>query len=195
MGLIGAGTIAAYSETIRQLLPRGLAWSAAVGTRVRRYLDGLAAEMVRVHDRALNLATESDPRTTTELLEIWEALLSVSEPADSIAARRTEVAARWTAMGGQTPAYYIRLAAAAGITATITEYVTHVFHVELPVELPLYDESWSYTWSVLLAGCLVYYTVELPVERPLWELRTGGVTDSITRDKPAHTTVFFEYTP
>lgn len=116
-----------YVRIFIALLPRGPAWLKDQTSRFYRLLQGLADEWVRLHNRDGQLVEEADPRTTTEMLADWERVCGMPEYGyvpPSIAARRLAIASKLTSSpGGQTAAYYIALALAAGYTITVEEPV------------------------------------------------------------------------
>lgn len=63
------------------LLPRGVAWSKSPDSRLGKLLDALTRELDRVEARAADLLRESNPRTTSELLLEWDAIVALNYPA------------------------------------------------------------------------------------------------------------------
>lgn len=126
----------AYARQLANLLPRGAAWSAGMGSWLYRTLQSLAEEMARVHGRALDLMREADPRTTSELLGEWEHMLGLPDPCitgeQTTAQRRAAVLARLTMVGSQSAAFYINVAAKLGYTITISEPAPNVMRVNSP---------------------------------------------------------------
>ncbi len=66
-----------YSGQALQLLPYGLAWTREPSSNLAKVLRVLAELYARVDQRARNLIDEAVPRTATELLSDWEALLGI----------------------------------------------------------------------------------------------------------------------
>ena len=64
MNRISAGD---YERQLLALRPPGPAWA-----NDDPLLSGLAVGLARVHNRALDLIEEGDPRTTYEMLPAWE---------------------------------------------------------------------------------------------------------------------------
>lgn len=114
-----------YLSQLQALLPTGAAWPREPDTVLTTVLLAMADGLARAHNRALDLIEEADPRTTLELLPDWERVCGLPDPcsgaAATIAERRAQVVARLTATGGQSPAYFVALAAALGFEITITE--------------------------------------------------------------------------
>ena len=95
-----------YKPTLRSLLPRGKAWNFDLESNFLKLVFSFAVEMARVSNRALELITQVDPRTTTELLSDWERVLGLPDTCQgvlpaSIEERRQDVISRLTMVGGQ----------------------------------------------------------------------------------------------
>lgn len=111
------------------LLPPGWVWPTDPASTMGRVLSPLAAALSRIEGEAARLQGEAvGPREAVDLLEAYERLLAGAgdgiDTAGLSAADRQSVAhQRWIARGGQSPAYFIQLAAALGTTITITEQV------------------------------------------------------------------------
>ena len=116
-----------YIGQLKALLAQGLAWTRDHGTNMHKVLGGIAAEAARIHDRADDLMAEMDPSQTTELLLEWEAVWGLPDPCtgqlETLQERRAALLARIKSVGGQSPGFFIRLAASLGYTITIDENV------------------------------------------------------------------------
>ena len=66
-------------ETLLALLPRGRAWTRAVGSRLVAYMEAIAAEFDRLEARAADLLRESIPTGADELLEEWVTLTRAND--------------------------------------------------------------------------------------------------------------------
>ncbi len=90
--------------TLKALLPKGRAWTRAVGTVLHGYLEAIAQEFDRLETRAADLVREAVPSGADELLEDWERVTGANECTEgaSIEARRAGVAAR---LSGGVPTY------------------------------------------------------------------------------------------
>ncbi len=122
----GTSSVAEYRGLVQALLPRGKAWILRPEGLAYRFVGGLAAELVRVHDWIVDLVAEMDPSTSTDLLAAWERSVGLPEDGEVIAAtdaqRRLDVAAKIVARQVRTEADWIALATAAGYTGvTITQ--------------------------------------------------------------------------
>jgi uncharacterized protein YmfQ (DUF2313 family) len=194
-------TAADYLSQLRGLLPRGVAWSAADGQNITDLMQAMADELARVDSRAAQLHEEADPLTTTELLSDWERLAGLPDNcsqslAETQQQRRAALVSKLTQKGGQSPQYFIDLAADLGYTVTITEY--RPFRVGInAVGDNLYGEDWIFTWSVNAPAVapLVYFRVgQSTVGEPLVTITPNTELEcAIRRAAPAHTNLLFAY--
>lgn len=186
-----------YLQQIKQLLPRGDLWSSlGEDPTFTGYLEAEVAEKARIHSRALNLLTESDPRTTYELLPEWEAWAGLPDPCvgevGNIEQRNNGLHAKLTMKGRQSRAYFVELAATYGYAITITEF--DLFDVNSTVDERLYSAPWQYVWQVNApAETVTHFNVLSDVNTPLAQWGNALLECVITRYKPAHTTVLFAY--
>jgi len=185
-----------YARQLKQLLPMGAAWNLDAGSRLSALLRGLAEEFARVDGRAAALIEEADARTTFELLTDWERVLGLPDPCvigeQSFAQRRAAVVARLVGLGGQTPAYFIGVAAALGYTITVTEFSPH--DVDDDVEAPLYGDDWAYAWQVNAPlNTVRELTVNDPVSDGLAIWGNEALECVLNRLAPAHTLLVFEF--
>lgn len=184
-----------YLGQLQALLPPGIAWPREEGTLLDT-LNALAEEFARVDGRASDLREEADPRTTSELLPDWERAFGLPDPCvtipDTYGERIAALVEKVTRIGGQSPAYFIAVAARLGFTITITEF--NPFTVEKTVEDTLTGEAWQFAWRVNAPPATVtYFSVVSYVSEPLADWGNGGLECAITRLKPAHTTVLYAY--
>jgi uncharacterized protein YmfQ (DUF2313 family) len=188
-----------YLWQFQRLLPRGRVWHRGWGTVQAEDLLTLMPQTVRLNQRAIDVLRETFPCSTHELLPEWEASLGLPDPCigelDTTQQRQAAVCAKFTARGGQSVAYFTRLAASAGYTITITTF--RPFYVsEGRVDDPLYDERWAYVWRINIAtvDTLVYFRVgESAVDEPLVSFGDPVIECLLTAAKPAHTELIFSY--
>lgn len=185
-----------YRDQLLALLPQGAAWLADQGSNLSRLFHAWGDELARVDLRADDLIEETDPRSTNELLTDWERVAglpdSCTDAADTLEERRNALVARLTAVGGQSPQYFIDVAAALGYTITITEYREHT--VGSDVDAALNNQPWVYAWRVNAPESTVtYHNVESGVDEPLADWGNQLLECLINRLAPAHTNVLFAY--
>ena len=201
-GPLAARTAPEILATLLALLPRGWAWTPAPDTVLAQLLLALADELARFETSAEAQLPQVDPRFALDLLADYERVLGpdpcgrdLVEAAGGLDDRRRAAHQRWIASGFQTPAYFVALAAALGVPATVTEADVSVLGViECGMELTPADER--FVWLVTLPETRV-------IEPELGVLECGGflgelvpslVECVIRRLAPAHTTPVFSYT-
>jgi uncharacterized protein YmfQ (DUF2313 family) len=206
-----------YADAYLALLPHGPAWSRdPLGTLVS-FCYGLCQYWGFVDSRAADLLeTESDPRSTLELLPDWERAWGLPDPCvtepQGVAARRTALVTKMTMLGGQSRQFFINLAAALGYTVTITEYlpyqcgISRVGDTRSALDNP--EEPTKYMWQLGPPELRYYWTVHVGALKLIY-FRTGisecgidrllaighaqDLECLIDRYKPAHTDVVFDY--
>lgn len=193
-------TDADYLRQLQALLPPGPAWPKDDNATLTRLLSGLSVELARVNGRAVQLLEEADPRTTAELFLDWERVAGLPDTCaiafggdQTLAQRRAALLGRLATLGGQTPAYFIGVAAALGYAITITEFHAHTVNDD--VNHPLYDVAWNFAWQVNAAlNTITTLTVIGTVADPLASWGNALLECVINRLKPAHTSVIYSYT-
>lgn len=144
-------TIEQYRTLLVNLLPRGKAWPRDRRFEVYNMLAGLAEEFLRIDLRVDQLLLEADPRSTTEMLEEWEAVVGIPDgcapPAPTLDRRRRDIVARLTQQGALNKQFYIDFAAYLGFTITIQEYRPFRAGVSSAGD-PLSNGDWVYAFTV-----------------------------------------------
>lgn len=187
----------AYLAQLQQLLPPGEAWPRDADATLTQLLAAVAERLDSVHERALDLADELDPRTTLEMLKDWERVAGLpdacmADVADTINERQAILHAKITGRGGQSRQYFIDLAERLGYAITITEY--RPFTCEMDCEDPVADEDWWFAWQVNAPETTIRdLTCEDTCEDPLRDWGNEILECAIAEDKPAHTYVIFAY--
>lgn len=189
-----------YLQQLQALLPPGPAWSSDDTSFITHLFNGLAQELGRVDGRVLQLVEEADPRTVAELFSDWERVAGLPDACavafggdQTVAQRRSALVGRLTTLGGQSPAYYIGVAAALGYAITITEFQQH--SVNDDVNCYLYDPAWNFAWQVNAAlNTVTDLTVDSTVDDALAIWGNSLLECVIKRLAPAQSTVLFSYT-
>lgn len=189
-----------YLWQFQRLLPRGRIWHRGWGTVQAEDILTLLPQTVRLNQRAIDVLRETFPCTTAELLPEWEASLGLPDPCigelDTQQERQSAVCIKFTARGGQSADYFIRLAASLGYTITITTF-RPFYASEGRVDEPLYDEHWAYVWQVNVAAgadTLIYFRVdESVVDEPLVAFGNPVLECLLLAAAPAHTQIIFSY--
>jgi len=189
-------TVGDYLQQLQALLPRGAAWTREPGAVLTGLLEALAGEYSRADIRAGGIIDETDPRTVFELLEEWEAFAGlpdscVTEPA-TLAGRRAVLLARLTAVGGQSPAYYIAAAALYGYAIEVAEYAPFVAGSAAGDALT--NGDWGFAWVVISAADTVTpFRAGGQAGEALASWGNSQLECLIRRLRPAHTHVIFSY--
>lgn len=181
------------------LSPPGGAFPRARESNWARALAPLAAEHTRVETRAEALLPQVDPGRADELLADYERVLADDPCIGPSAAlplniRQALARQRWTNRGGATPAFFIGVAAAMGVTITITESDPHPCGA-LECGEELIPEEGRFEWIVNLpiTGLLEFEAGATEAGSPLGDLVPSPVECLIRARAPAHTTVYFNY--
>lgn len=190
-------TLTEYLQQLKQLLPRGALWAGLSNdVTFQAYLEGEAAEKVRIDNRAFNLLIETDPRTTFELLPEWEKFAGLPDPClgelGSLEQRQLNLHTKLTTVGGQSRAYYIDLASTLGYAITITEF--DAFTVNETVDATINGNDWEFAWQVNAADeTVTFLTATSDVDTALAEWGNERLECAISQLKPAQTIVLFAY--
>ena len=169
-----------YVRTLYQLYPRGLIWSRDTTRRFYAFVQGIADELVRVHNSASDLVDESDPQTTTDLVDDWERVLGLPEPPGfaptAIADRRDAIVGKLAAFGGQSADYFEFLGEQQGdASVTVTEPIT----------------GWPHVWQVASDEITPFRADISAADDPLTGFTDLGerVRFMLEKYKPAHTRI------
>jgi uncharacterized protein YmfQ (DUF2313 family) len=187
-----------YRDQLIALLPQGAAWIAEPITVLYKLLHGVAESAARVDTRVDDLIREINPETTSELLADWERALGLPDncgtaPTTAVD-RRDAVVLKLNTIGGQSPKYFIDLAALYGYTITITEF--RPFKAGSKAGTPLYGKQWAYWFQVNgYTNTIKHFKAGLSkAGEPLRSWGNDVLECLINKYKPAHTDVIFAYT-
>jgi uncharacterized protein YmfQ (DUF2313 family) len=182
---------AAHARVLKALLPPGRLWNLLPDSIISKLFLAFGDEFSRVDTRGAALIEETDPRTATETLPEWEAMLGLPDEdivtvPSTDAERRLAITQKFIRRGGQSPAYFLTLVAAAGYTGanSITEgYVATVARSWGGTRCndKLRGGEWAHVWEV---------NVTPP---PGVALSHAELEAVIRRAAPAHTVVLFNY--
>ncbi len=190
-------TAAYYLSQLQKLLPRGPAWPTEDEAALTKLLHAFADELARVDARAEDLVEEADPRTTAELLSDWERAFGLPDPCastpDTTSERLAALVAKVTNVSGQSPRFYIDLAASLGYTITITEFKPFVAGGEAGDELT--NGDWIFAWQANApeTSITAFVAGDGTAGDPLRDWGNDLLECALTRLKPAHTNVLFAY--
>lgn len=203
-----------YLAMLRNLLPRGLAWTRAPGARLTRVLHGTAGELASVDASAHLLLDEVNPLYTLAALEDWERVLGLPDtclPAGSaLQERRDAVLVKLNDTGRQGLAWWYELAATLGFEIVIEEHWGFIcgWHEcgdpsnSTPEEIQASNigfcgpEEMRYWWNVIVRGdrLILFRCGESECGERLMDWRSAASLECMMqRDKEAHTILTFEY--
>lgn len=193
-------SIDAYRNLLLRLLPPGRAFNREAGSKLYQLMEALGVELSRVDSRAKELLAESDPRTTTELIEDWERLVGIpddcqTEVSASLAERRADVVRKLTNGGGATPAFFVALAAYLGYDVEVQD--TYPFRCgKGRCGDPIYGIEWAFWFQVITANfdTQIFRAGAGRCGDRLRVIRNDLLECVISKAKPAHTEVQFLYT-
>lgn len=185
-----------YGEHLLDLLPGGRAWDKRTGSTLRELAIALGTEFARADNRGEALRDEADPQLTLELLAEWERVVGLPDectgPLSDTQARRAAVLARLANRGGQTPAFYVALAATLGFEVEIVEY--RPADCLSTCTASLTQDAWTHAWTVVAPLGTVRTATCLSTCAD--SLRSWGddlLECTLRRVAPAHTVLLFAY--
>ncbi len=190
-----------YQSQLLRLLPPGFAWTQNANTNLGRLLQGFADELCRIEERAKTIVNvEAFPTTATELLSEWESFLGLPGACDTLAPaleqRRADVVSKLVNRVGQSPAYFLELAASLGFQVSqLIEY--RAFEVGRSVVGDLLsNEDWVFTWTVQASSLspAFFSAGSSGAGDALVAADNSRLTCVFEQLKPAHTTVTFSFT-
>ncbi len=193
-----ASLVPQYAAALQRLLPEGRAWPRHQAAVLTQLLISLAEEFAKVHGHAQDLVRESHPDEAFELIAEWEAAVGLPDPCigepGSLQGRRNLVVARLVHQGGQTPQFYVDLAAILGFEIEVEEYRAFRSGFARSGDR-ITNGDWAHTWAVHApeeTGTFFRSGQSVSGER----LATWGnhlLECVIERAKPSHSHVLFLY--
>lgn len=179
-------------------LPPGKAYPRDTDTMLYKVGLAIGDAFAALHASSLNLSeVEADPAQTMELLSDWMRDYGLPDPCTpdpaTLQQQHSALLAWIGERGGQSIAYFVRVAAALGYAITITE--CRAWRVGMRVGQPLKGPPWDYAWQVNgPLFTLVPWRVGQPVGEPLVSWTNTPLQCSLRRLAPAQTIVLFNYT-
>lgn len=191
---------AAYVAQLKLLKPPGPAWSGDDDAGLGDLFTGWAQEMARLNARIDALYEEADPRTTAEMIGDWEESLGLPDPCTAsvttLSGRQVIAWRKMSFQAGQTPAFYVALAASVGMQIEIHEFDPAVDGYDAELTPLITDGRWRFVWRVHVLTETDFTVLRAGSGRAGDYLREGGSIDlecMIRAAAPAHTTVIFTY--
>lgn len=190
-----------YLRQLQALLPMGAAWPRDDDAVLTRLLAAAADELARVDARSVQLLAEADPRTTAEMLADWERnaglpdqCVVLSGQTQGAVQRRAALVSRLTQLGGQSVAYFTRLAASYGYTVSISEYKPFRAGASRSGD-QISNGDWAYAWkaSAPLNTVTPFRAGQSVSGDAVAAWGNKALECVFSRCKPAHTTIIFTY--
>jgi len=189
-----------YLAQLMALAPVGTAMPQDLGSVWVRLLRALADGMADVDARADNLLDEADPRTALEMLSDYERVCGLPDgctgAATTLQERRSRVVSVWTARGGQSRAYFQRLAEGLGYAVTIDEFRPFITGLSRCGDTLNGAPTIRHTWRMRVHGPRVTFfrAGASACGDKLGAIATAEDLECIlSRLAPAHTTLIFAY--
>lgn len=111
-----------YLRALKQLMPRGRAWTTNPDSWLAQVLYGMSGELARLDNRAYDMTAEITPSIADELLEEYEEDFWIDPSGLTDEERREVLHAKNILIGRQDKEYFIGLAEALGYSVTIDEF-------------------------------------------------------------------------
>ncbi len=189
-----------YAAQLLALLPTGAAWSKDHEAGLGDLFTGMSGEMARLDSRAQALFDEADPRTAFEMIADWERVLGLPDPctaaATTLSARQVIAWRKLAFQAGQTPAFYVALAASLGIDIEVHEFDPAVDVYDGSLTALIAGGRYRFVWRVHVLTQTDYTVFRAGQSSAGDLLAEGGSLDIecvINAAKPAHTHVIFTY--
>ncbi|MDN0102962.1 YmfQ family protein [Yersinia bercovieri] len=188
-----------YTAAIQALMPGGLVWPKISDGTQTSTLRALARSFQRSDEDARDLLDAAFPSTATAMLPEWEATLGLPDlcaigEIDSIIQRQRAVVSKLFGIGGQSAAYFIRVAEALGYTISITQYRQACTGMSVCGDA-INGEEWPFTWliaapetTINYAQCGLTYCSD-----PLRSWGNKQLECRLTVLNPSHTILKFGY--
>lgn len=194
-----AYTVDQYRSQLKSLLPPGSAFSRDSGTSLDALLDAMSQELARIDARADSLTREAIPSATSELLTDWERVAGLPDPCvtdeeQTTQQRRNALVSKLAGRGGQSPDYFVELAAALGYEVTITEFRPFRAGLSNAGDL-ISNGDWIFTWRINAPAVTIieFRAGQSAVGEPLRSWGNDLLECRLNHFKPAHTILQFGY--
>lgn len=142
-------SVEAWTSSLQQQTPRGLAWPSAVTSDLYKYIKGYAPRLAAAENNADLLLLEMRPETTVQLLPEREKYLGLPEcniDNQNFESRRQAAIEKDHRKGGLQTWNVEKLAADLGYTISVDELFPH--HCLRGCTYPLYEEKYRHILRV-----------------------------------------------
>ncbi|MHA3514545.1 YmfQ family protein [Yersinia enterocolitica] len=154
-------SVSEYTEALQALMPMGLVWPRRPEGVQTEVLRALAHAYRRSDKDAQDLLSAAFPATATAMLPEWEATVGLPDlcaigEVDSMIQRQRAVVSKLFGIGGQSAAYFIRVAKALGYSISITQYRQACAGMAVCRDA-LNGEEWPFTWLITAPKTTINY--------------------------------------
>jgi uncharacterized protein YmfQ (DUF2313 family) len=190
-------TVADYAAALTALLPTGRVWPRAAASVEQQAMAALAPTPQRAAASAQALMTDAFPTTAVDLLPEWEETLGLPDPCagedPTVALRQAQVAARFSAGGGQSIAFFADFAKTLGFGISITQFAPSRFG--RPFGGTFGGPDWAFAWQVNAPQFTVatFNFGSGSFGDPFASWGNTVLQCELQRLSPAHTTLLFNY--
>lgn len=198
-GVMSARTQGAVQAELLALLPPSAALARVPESGIGAYLAGPAAAIAAAEAQAVAFGPEVSPGAAALLLQDYERVLGPDPCGRDLLAlspgdRRALAASRWTMRGGQTPAYFVGLAASLGTAITITEGSLFTAGASVAGDAVAIEGD-QFAWAVSLPAARLVDFIAGSAEAgdALGSFDVNLCECVIRLQAPAHTTPVFSY--
>lgn len=175
-----------YRNALSGLAPTGLVWPTDPDTNFQKLLGAWADSMALFDSQAMTLVSEMNPAFSQDpgLLLDWFRITATHD--------RLELIGTFAAVGGASPAYFINLAAALGITITIEEFQPFTCLSSCTDSV---GELWPFAFGVRVHGAahVDYFDCTSACNDSIAGWGVEVLERLINKLKPAHTRAIFFY--
>lgn len=178
-----------YLAQMNALLPQGPIWPREGEATLLNLLKALATEFARIDERCEQLMIEAGPETVDEMLGDWERAYGlpdgcvVADP--TVPGRRLALHQRVATLGGQSGPYFVGLATLLGYDTEVETFRPSRIAFTLPKVIA--GRPWAFAWRLAIYG-----PADLDGEAVY---ASADLECVISRLKPAHTAVSFDWDP
>jgi len=189
-----------YLRLLIQLLPTGLAWNKSKDSNLRKLLDKMSQEFLRIEERIKTFIEEMDPRTTFELLTDWESMLGLPDKCSgnvddlTLSQRRGQIVQKLNDRGSLSESYLEQIAADLGYDVDVDVYAAQKFQVgKSRIGDPLTNSPWAWVIVVRIPADSItkFRTGQSTIGEPLRFVDNDILRCTLLKRKPAHGDIFF----
>lgn len=169
------------------------------GTNIDALIDGLSIELARADAHGSRLVFEANPLSTSALLADWERVAGLPDKCagtleETAQGRRNALISKLSGTGGQSPGYFIGVAAALGYTISIEEFRPFRAGRSTAGD-SLTNGDWIFTWRVRAPAVTIvaFRAGQAAAGEQLRSWGNDSLECKLNQLKPAHTILLFAY--